>query len=148
MTTLHFDGINSNKVGRVAVFHHHLTGSAIAQSHVLPINSNLSTANAADSLVTSGNTAVSRQCYHVSSRGDGGTGSGVVEAYFRERDSCWNLDTLSVDLNRESSRSSHPVSEVSSWNYSSISSDVNLIKSIRVDCSAADVAAGNVSWST
>ena len=41
MAALHFDGIYSNKMGRVAVLHHHLTRSAVAQSHVLPINSDL-----------------------------------------------------------------------------------------------------------
>ena len=41
MAALHFDGIYSNKMGRVAVLHHHLTRSAVTQSHVLPINSDL-----------------------------------------------------------------------------------------------------------
>jgi len=132
-------------VSGVAVLDDHVAGSAVTGPHVLSGHGNLLSVDRADGLKTTGHGSSSRHDHQISSLGNTGTSSTVVEGDLRGDQVSGHLDSLSIDFDGERSRPGSSGSEVSSRNNSCGSLDIHLIESVWVDGSASHISIRHVS---
>jgi len=133
-------------VSRVPVLDDHLAGPGVAESHVLTRDRHLLSVDGAHGLVSSGDDSVLGDGSEPVTLGNGTTGTGVVvEAHFRDGSVQGNLDSLTVNLDREAAWTSVPGSEIPSGNHHSPAPDDGLVESVGIDSERPDVGVGSVS---
>lgn len=148
LTGSHHHGIRGDKVGGVSVLDDHVSRTTVASPHVLSGNGNLLSVDRADGLKTTWYATTGWHSDQVGTLGHAGTSCSVVKGDLRGHQISGYLDSLSVDLNGERTRSCSSGPEVPSGYNSCCSLDVHLIEPVRVDGSASNISVGHISGSS